>query len=177
MQVLYARPLRPEHVVTTAPTLVYVGLGANLGDTTATLKAALQALDTLPGTQTRCVSAFYRTAPIDSHGPDYANAVAALQTTLAPLELLAHLQRIEAAFGRQRPYPNAPRTLDLDLLLYGEASIVSPTLTVPHPRMHERAFVLVPLADVAPASLVIPGRGVLRELLAGVAGQRIHRHD
>jgi 2-amino-4-hydroxy-6-hydroxymethyldihydropteridine diphosphokinase len=164
-------------VVTKTPTFVYVGLGANLGDTTATLKAALQALDTLPDTHTCSVSAFYRTAPIDAHGPDYANAVAALQTTLAPHDLLTHLQRIEAAFGRKRPYPNAPRTLDLDLLLYGDASIVSPALTVPHPRMHERAFVLVPLADVAPAGLVIPGRGVLHELLAGVADQRIQRHD
>jgi len=157
------------------PVLAYVGLGANLGDTAAALKAALLALGSLPGTQLLRTSSFYRTAPIDSHGPDYLNAVVALQTTLAPDELLAHLQRIEQAGGRERPYRNAPRTLDLDLLLYGEVGLTTDTLTVPHPRLHERAFVLVPLAEIAPAGLVVPGRGALHELLAHVADQPIHK--
>ena len=158
-----------------APVLAYVGLGANLGDTAAALKGALLNLSALPGTQLMCASALYRTAPIDAHGPDYLNAVAALQTTLAPDALLSHLQRIEQAGGRERLYRNAPRTLDLDLLLYGDACLASPTLTVPHPRLHERAFVLVPLAEIAPAGLVIPGLGALQELLAHVAHQYIHK--
>ena len=163
--------------MTTVPVRAYVGLGANLGDIAAALNAALRSLGHLPGTELSRVSGFYRTAPIDSSGPDYLNAVALLETTLAPHDLLAQLQRIEAARGRERPYRNAPRTLDLDLLLYGDETIASPALTVPHPRMHERAFVLVPLADVAPAGLVIPGRGSLQQHLAGVAGQSIHKQE
>jgi len=159
------------------PIRAYVGLGANLGNAQATLTAALQSLRALPETTLHQVSAFYLTAPIDSHGPDYVNAVAALDTRLAPLDLLARLQGIENAFGRERPYRNAPRTLDLDLLLYGDASIALPTLTVPHPRMHERAFVLVPLADIAPSELTIPGQGELRALLAGVSGQPTQRQE
>lgn len=155
----------------------YVGLGANLGDTALALEGALKALGALPQTELIRTSAVYRTAPIDSHGPDYRNAVAVLQTRLAAEELLSHLQRIELAGGRERPYRNAPRTLDLDLLLYGEDCIDTPSLSVPHPRMHERAFVLVPLADVAPAELVIPGRGTLRGLLAGVSDQRIQKQE
>lgn len=161
----------------TAPVLAYVGLGANLGDTAAALRAALQALAELPHTQLLRASAFYRTEPIDAHGPDYLNAVAAIDTTLAPHELLAQLQRIEAAHGRERPYRHAPRTLDLDLLLYGEVCMFTPTLTLPHPRLYERAFALVPLAEVAPADLVIPGWGSLQTLLANVAGQRIHQQE
>lgn len=129
----------------------YVGLGANLGDTRATLAAAFGALAALPGTRLTARSSFYITAPVDAAGPDFINAVAALDTDLTPHELLAHLQRIETAAGRERPYPNAPRTLDLDLLLYGDRRVDTPALTVPHPRMRERAFVLVPLAEVAPA--------------------------
>lgn len=155
--------------------LAYVGLGANLGDTVAALSGALQALAELPTTELLRASGLYRTAPIGAQGPDYLNAVAALQTSLAPEDLLAHLQRIELASGRERPYHHAPRTLDLDLLLYGEACICSSLLTVPHPRMHQRAFVLAPLAEVAPMGLVIPGQGALHTLLAAVAGQRIHK--
>lgn len=155
--------------------LAYVGLGANLGDTLLALNAALAALSALPETRVCQVSSFYRTAPVAALGPDYVNAVAALETTLVPEDLLLQLQRIEATQGRERPYRNAPRTLDLDLLLYGQLQMESPTLTVPHPRLHERAFVLVPLAEVAPPSLMIPARGALGELLDGVAGQRIHK--
>lgn len=151
-----------------------VGLGANLGDAHATLHAALDALRALPHSELGAVSSIWRTAPIDSSGPDYLNAVALLQTQLAPQALLAELQRIERAHGRERPYRNAPRTLDLDLLLYGDETIATATLQVPHPRLHERAFVLRPLAEVAPA-LVVPGRGRVAELIAAVADQRVDR--
>ncbi len=148
------------------PVEVFVALGANLGDPLATITSALTELCRLPGTHGLRASRLYRTAPIDAQGPDFINAVAALQTTLTAPELLQHLQAIEQAAGRERPYPNAPRTLDLDLLLYGDARIDSPRLTVPHPRMRERAFVLHPLADVAP-------HRVSAAELAAVAGQRI----
>jgi 2-amino-4-hydroxy-6-hydroxymethyldihydropteridine diphosphokinase len=161
--------------VATAPVLAYVGLGANLGDPAAALKAAQESLAALPQTLLHQVSSIYRTAPIDALGPDFLNAVAVLETLLAPDELLTELQRIETEHGRERPYRNAPRTLDLDLLLYGDVSLASPRLTVPHPRLHERAFALMPLAEVAPADLVIPGRGTLRQLLTDVAGQRIRK--
>ena len=146
----------------------WIGLGANLGDARAALRVAVRALAALPGTRVLRVSSLYRSAPVDAGGPDYLNAVAELDTTLAPLELLHALQRIEQAAGRERPYRNAPRTLDLDLLLYGDARIDSPRLTVPHPRMGGRAFVLRPLAEID-ASLVAP------EALAAVAEQRIER--
>lgn len=152
----------------------WVGLGANLGDARATLAAALDALARIDATRLLRCSSIYRSAPIDSNGPDYLNAVAELETTLAPHELLARLQAIERAHGRERPYRNAPRTLDLDLLLYGDAVIDTPTLTVPHPRLHERAFVLHPLAELAPG-LVLPGRGCVQAQLPGVADQRIER--
>ena len=129
----------------------YVGLGANLGDAVQALRSAVKALDQIPSTRVGAVSSLYQTSPVDSSGPDYANAVAELSTALSAPELLRHLQAIEQRAGRERPYPNAPRTLDLDLLLYGSARIDSPALCVPHPRMEQRAFVLVPLAEVAPA--------------------------
>ena len=152
----------------------YIGLGANLGDARATLSAALTALGRLPETTLRATSSTYRSAPVDSSGPDYLNAVARLDTRLSPLVLLAELQRIEHEHGRERPYRNAPRTLDLDLLLYGDQRIDVPGLTVPHPRLHERAFVLRPLAELSP-ELVVPGQGVVGTLLASVADQRIDK--
>ena len=134
------------------PVRAYVGLGANLGQAAATLCWAAGALGDLPDTQVLRVSALYRSAPIDCEpgAPPFLNAVAALSTHLSAPQLLAGLQQLELAAGRQRPYRNAPRTLDLDLLLYGEGRIESPALCVPHPRMHQRAFVLRPLAEVAP---------------------------
>ena len=155
-------------------TAAFVGLGANLGDARATLAAASDELARLPRTVLRTVSPLYRSAPIDATGPDFINAVALIDTELSASALLAELQRIEAAFGRVRPYRNAPRTLDLDLLLYGDERIDTPQLTVPHPRLHQRAFVLRPLADVAPAA-VIPGLGSVATLLPGVADQPIER--
>lgn len=152
----------------------YIGLGSNLGDPDAALREAVRALAALPDSALHACSSLYRTAPIDATGPDYLNAVVRLETRLAPHALLAALQHIEQAHGRERPYPHAPRTLDLDLLLYGDERIATPTLTVPHPRLHERAFVLRPLAEIAP-TLFIPGHGFVADLLAPLAGQRTDR--
>jgi len=128
----------------------WIGLGANLGDRGQALARAVHAMAALPGTQVCRVSSLYASAPIDAGGPDYLNAVAELQTTLEPLALLHGLQAIELAAGRERPYRNAPRTLDLDVLLYADQQLHSAALTVPHPRMWERAFVLQPLAELQP---------------------------
>lgn len=165
----------PRSTTESAPaTLAYVGLGANLGEPDATLRAAVRALAALPDSAVLACSSFYRSAPIDATGPDYLNAVLRLETRLAPHALLAALQDIEQTHGRERPYRNAPRTLDLDLLLYGEQCIATPTLTVPHPRLHERAFVVRPLAEIAP-HLTIPGHGLVVDLLAPLAGQSADR--
>ncbi len=150
---------------------VFVGLGANLGDPRATLQCALQALRALPRTRVVAVSPAYRSAPVDAAGPDFVNAVAELATALEPQALLGALQAIEQRHGRERPYVNAPRTLDLDLLLYGERRIDAPHLTVPHPRLHARAFALAPLVDLAP-DLTLPGGERAAALLADVAGQQ-----
>lgn len=128
----------------------FVGLGGNLGDAHARVLKALVDLSGLPGTRMVASSRLYRTAPHEALGPDFINAVARLETCLPAPQLLVQLQLLEQQAGRERPYVNAPRTLDLDLLLYGEACIDSPHLKVPHPRMWGRAFVLYPLADVAP---------------------------
>jgi 2-amino-4-hydroxy-6-hydroxymethyldihydropteridine diphosphokinase len=155
--------------------IAWIGIGANLGDARANVLDAIERLARLPGARLVQASSLYRTAPIDSSGDDYVNAVAALDTTLDAHALLQALLAIEQAHGRERPYRNAPRTLDLDLLLYGDEIIDdAPTLIVPHPRMHERAFVLAPLAEVSP-DLVIPGRGAVRALLATVGDQGITR--
>jgi 2-amino-4-hydroxy-6-hydroxymethyldihydropteridine diphosphokinase len=153
---------------------VFVGLGANLGDAAATLRQALRELDGLPGTRLVAASSLYRSAPVGAPGPDYVNAVAELATSLGPLPLLRALQGIETMHGRQRPCPNAPRTLDLDLLLYGQRVIDEPTLAVPHPRLHSRAFVLEPLAELAPG-LEHPRLGVLAALRGGLGGQPVER--
>lgn len=133
-----------------APQTVFIALGANLGDASATVRQALEDLETLPDTQVLKASSLYRSAPVEASGPDFVNAVAQLSTRLAPLDLLAALQRLERAAGRERAWRNAPRTLDLDILLYGDIEIDSPALSLPHPRMNARAFVLLPLAEIAP---------------------------
>ena len=157
--------------------IAWVGIGANMGDARANVLDALARLLRLDGARFLHASSLYRTAPIDSAGDDYVNAVAAIDTDLDAHALLQALLDIEQAHGRERPYRNAPRTLDLDLLLYGDQVIHDePALIVPHPRLHERAFVLVPLAEVAP-ELRIPGRGGVAALLAGVADQAIERLD
>lgn len=140
-------------LVDARPVSAYVALGANLGDARRTVRQAVQDLGRLPQTRLVRVSSLYRTAPVDSSGPDYINAVAEVVTSLTPHALLAELQRLELAAGRERPYLNAPRTLDLDILLYDDLTLDSPTLTIPHPRMATRAFVLVPLAEIAPQLL------------------------
>jgi 2-amino-4-hydroxy-6-hydroxymethyldihydropteridine diphosphokinase len=154
--------------------LVHVGLGANLGDAVATLRAAVEAMQDLPQTRVVAVSSFYRSAPVDAGGPDFINAVAALETALAPEALLSALQAIELSHGRERPYVNAPRTLDLDILLIGDLRINSPALTVPHPRLHQRAFALAPLLELAPEA-TIPGIGPAKAALQAIADQRLER--
>ncbi|HUH40280.1 MAG TPA: 2-amino-4-hydroxy-6-hydroxymethyldihydropteridine diphosphokinase [Castellaniella sp.] len=154
---------------------LYIGLGANLGAATDTIHRAAAQLARHPGLADVQMSPLYRTAPIDSSGPDYINAVAQATTLLSPQEVLRLLQAIERVFGRERPYRNAPRTLDLDLLLYGDCQLNSPELTLPHPRMAERAFVLRPLADLRPG-LALP-QGRLDALLVACADQAIERLD
>lgn len=150
------------------PVTAYVGIGANLGDAQQAVRRAIEDLALVTGVQLLTASSLYRTEPIDSSGPDYINAVAALQTTLSAPDLLLRLQALENGAGRERPYRNAPRTLDLDLLLYGDARIASADLTVPHPRMWERAFVVLPLSEIAPGL-------VAKRTVARVSDQRIEK--
>jgi 2-amino-4-hydroxy-6-hydroxymethyldihydropteridine diphosphokinase len=157
-----------------APARAYVALGANLGNPAMTLRAAFAELGRLRYCTLAMRSSLYSTKPVDADGPDYCNAVVALDTDLPPLELLHALQGIENAHGRQRPYLHAPRTLDLDLLLHGETVMESPELTLPHPRMHLRAFVLVPLLEIAP-DILIPGRGSATSLLSAITDQPIRK--
>ena len=153
----------------------FIALGANLGDPVATVKAAILALRQLPQTEFIAASSLYRTAPVGlKHQPDFINAVVELVAVSPAPTLLDALFEIEARFGRQRSIKNAPRTLDLDLLLYGDELSDDPQLTLPHPRLHERAFVLAPLAEIAP-QLVIPGRGPVAELLLRCADQQIEK--
>jgi 2-amino-4-hydroxy-6-hydroxymethyldihydropteridine diphosphokinase len=130
---------------------VFVGLGANLGDARLAVENAVKSMDQLPDTQVLACSALYRSAPVDATGPDYLNAVVHLKTRVNAIDLLRSFQALENLAGRERPYHHAPRTLDIDVLLYGDAKIDSPELTVPHPRMHERAFVMYPLSELVPA--------------------------
>jgi 2-amino-4-hydroxy-6-hydroxymethyldihydropteridine diphosphokinase len=153
----------------------FVALGANIGDPVSTLRNALEALTKIEGARRVAASSLYRTAPVGLiNQPDFINAVARLETTLPAPALLAALFRIEADFGRIRGDRNGPRSLDLDLLLYDDLVVDTPELTLPHPRLHLRAFVLVPLAEIAP-DLAIPGRGTLAAWLPAVANQTIER--
>jgi 2-amino-4-hydroxy-6-hydroxymethyldihydropteridine diphosphokinase len=147
-------------------TVAYVGLGANVGEPRRQLEAAIDELGKLSAPGRFLASRLYRSAPLGYlDQPDFLNAVARVDTRLAPEALLAELQAIEARHGRERPFANAPRTLDLDLLLYADRVVNAPALVLPHPRMHERAFVLKPLLEIAP-DVVVPGRGAARDLLA-----------
>lgn len=155
--------------------LAYVGIGSNLGQPREQVLRAFDELAALPATRLVARSSLYRSAPVGyAPQPDFVNAVAALETGLAPKELLAELQALEAGHGRARSFANAPRTLDLDLLLYDERVSGQAQLVLPHPRMHERAFVLRPLVEIAPQA-VIPGRGAAAACLAGCAGQAVER--
>lgn len=160
-QPLSQQPAQPAHTV-------YVGLGANLGDPLATLALALQGLSRLPLTRLVGVSSAWRSAPVQALGPDFLNAVAELSTQLPPLQLLDALQDLELRHGRERPYHHAPRTLDLDLLLYGSERMAHPRLTLPHPRMAERAFVSRPLEELAPGLLAraFPGDALAQQRAA-----------
>lgn len=151
----------------------YVGLGSNLDHPREQVLAAFEELAQLPQTRLVSRSGLYRSAPIGYQDqPDFVNAVAQVDTALQPPQLLAELQAIENRHRRERPFPDAARTLDLDLLLYGDAVISSDSLAVPHPRMHQRAFVLRPLAEISPA-VSVPGRGSVTQLLRACGGQDV----
>lgn len=151
----------------------WVGLGSNLGDSAATVRAGVRALAALPATTIGPSSSLYRSAPVGVlDQPDFCNAVAGVDTALSPLALLAGLQQIEQHYGRVRTRRWGPRTLDLDLLLYGDRRVEETTLTVPHPRLHERAFVLLPLAELAP-TVQVPGLGRVDALAAALPAQGV----
>jgi len=153
----------------------FVGIGANLGDAAAQVSAAIEALAAQPGASLVARSSLYRTAPIGFVAqPDFVNAAAIVATSLEPRALLEALLAIERRFGRVRAFRDAPRTLDLDLLLYDDRVIDEPGLTVPHPRLHERAFALAPLVELDP-ECIIPGRGLARDWLARATDQRVER--
>jgi 2-amino-4-hydroxy-6-hydroxymethyldihydropteridine diphosphokinase len=158
-------------------TVAYVGIGSNLEDPVRQVRDAFSELDRLPHTRVVKQSSLYRSAPLGHAAqPDFINAVARLETALPAEGLLAELQQIEARQGRSRSFPNAPRTLDLDVLLFGELVLDSPELKIPHPRLQERAFVLRPLLEIAP-EIEIPRRGPAKALLEACAGQEIQRID
>jgi len=155
----------------------HIGLGSNLDDPVRHVRQALKEVARLPYTRLLAHSSLYRTAPVGKlDQPDFINAVAMLDTRLPPRELLQELLALEARHGRVRGEPNSPRTLDLDLLLLGDRVIREPGLEVPHARMHQRAFVLLPLAEVSPHAR-IPGRGSVSELAAPLADQAVIRID
>jgi 2-amino-4-hydroxy-6-hydroxymethyldihydropteridine diphosphokinase len=157
------------------PEVAFVGLGANLGEAAQTVREALQELDALPDTRLLRASRLYRTRAWGVEAqPDFINAVAMLETALSARGLLDALLAMERAHGRDRARETrwGPRTLDLDLLVHGDARIDEPGLRVPHPHLHERAFVLLPLADIAPDT-VVPGAGRVLELAAAMAGDGI----
>jgi len=156
--------IMPDRVLAT------LGVGANLGDARAAVLQAIQAVAALPQTEVRASSSLYASAPLDADGPDYVNAVVQVRTALSPDALLAALQAVEQQAGRLRPYRNAPRTLDLDILLYGELRLTRSDLHIPHPRMWQRAFVVVPLAEIAPHM-------VSAAQIQALAGQSVRRLD
>lgn len=151
--------------------IAYIGLGSNLGESQHILQLALADIAAHASIQKLACSRFYRSSPVDSSGPDYVNAVARLETSLASITLLHFLQALENRYGRERPYVNAPRTLDLDVLLFNNETNNSAELTLPHPRMHERAFVLLPLQELAPGLTL--AQGTLNTLLEQCKDQGI----
>jgi 2-amino-4-hydroxy-6-hydroxymethyldihydropteridine diphosphokinase len=155
--------------------LAYVGIGSNLQDPVAQVKGALAELERIPRTRLLKSSSLYRSKPVGYAGqPDFVNAVASLETALEPVELLIELQKIEKRHGRERSFKDAPRSLDLDLLLYDDVVINISSLIVPHPRMHQRAFVLKPLLEIAPG-IAIPGVGPAAARLPECADQTVER--
>jgi 2-amino-4-hydroxy-6-hydroxymethyldihydropteridine diphosphokinase len=158
----------------TASVRAFVGVGANLGDARAQVQSGITALRAWPRVEFVTQSSLYASKPVDAEGPDFVNAVVALDTALPAIELLRALQAIEYRHGRVRSTPNAPRTLDLDLLAYGAMRSADPVLTLPHPRLHERAFVLLPLLELAPG-LSVPGVGALAPWLERTRDQAVTR--
>jgi 2-amino-4-hydroxy-6-hydroxymethyldihydropteridine diphosphokinase len=157
------------------PITAFVALGSNLDDPERQVKTAIRELSELPQTRLLGASSLYRSAAVGYRDqPDFVNAVAAIATRLDPRDLLDNLLAIERRHQRVRSFRNAPRTLDLDLVLYGDRVIDEPGLAVPHPRMHERAFVIVPLAEIAPQA-VVPGRGTVRDLLQAIDAASLTR--
>ncbi len=161
--------MSPSHTLITVAAIAYIGLGSNLGEREGLLRRALEQLDATPGIRLLATSRFRETDPVGfTEQPQFLNAAARVETTLSPRELLDMLLGIETALGRTRDGPRfGPRTLDLDLLLYGDEQLAEPGLTIPHPRLAERAFVLEPLVELAPG-LVVPGRGSVETLLAAL---------
>jgi 2-amino-4-hydroxy-6-hydroxymethyldihydropteridine diphosphokinase len=158
-------------------TVAYVGIGSNLEDPARQVRTALEELDLMPHSRVVKRSSLYRSAPLGyANQPDFINAVAQLETGLPAERLLAELQAIEARHGRKRSFPDAPRTLDLDVLLYGGLELRTPILETPHPRMHQRAFVLKPLLEISP-EVAIPGRGPAKAFLDACNHQATERVD
>ena len=149
----------------------YIGFGANLGQARETIERALEAIEHTPGIDSLVSAPLYGSDPVDATGPSFVNTVAEVRTHLEPLALLDALQAIEDRHGRERPFRNAPRTLDLDLLWYEGVTMNTARLTLPHPRMHERAFVLKPLSDLN-AGLTL-GQGSIGELLEQCGDQKL----
>ena len=168
--------INPATGLMTQKAIAYIGLGANLGYPMATLKAAIQELEQITTTQVLAKSSFYRTAPIDADGDDYVNAVVQICTELIPEQLLLALQNIEQLHGRIRTYQNAPRTLDCDLLLHGQTIMKQHNLQIPHPRMCQRAFVLVPLLEINP-NCTIPQIGKASDCYDAIKNQVIQKLD
>jgi 2-amino-4-hydroxy-6-hydroxymethyldihydropteridine diphosphokinase len=157
--------------------VAYIGLGSNLAEPVAQVRTAFAQLGALPGTRLQATSSLYRSAPVGYlDQPDFVNAVARLETSLAPRELLAALLELEQTHGRTREFQNAPRTLDLDLLMYDDLVHHEHGLTVPHPEMHKRAFVLLPLLEIAP-DCVIPGAGRAAEAMQACTDQLLERME
>lgn len=164
----------PENAAHTA---AFIALGSNLGEPRQKVQQGFSALAALPKTRMLARSSLYGSTPVGyADQPDFVNAVAAIETLLPPLELLRALLGIEQQYGRQRGVQNGPRTLDLDLLLYGGLQHHEAGLTIPHPRMHERAFVLLPLVEIDP-ECVIPGKGRAADWLAKCTDQALHKID
>lgn len=156
------------------PVSAYIGIGSNLGNPRDNVERAMQQLAQFPQSRLSARSSLFLTAPVDADGGDYVNAVARIETDLPSKELLEALLALEGSFGRERAYVNAPRTLDLDLLLYGTQTIATPSLHVPHPRMTQRAFVLIPLLEIDPF-IAIPGKGAAHQFIPGLADQAIRK--
>lgn len=152
----------------------HIGIGSNLGDALGNVQRAIVRLGKITDTRLIAQSSLFRTAPIDADGDDYINAVAQIETRLSAVTLLQELQALEQEFGRERPYLNAPRTLDLDILLYGREKIDTESLIVPHPRLTQRAFALIPLLQLDPMAN-IPGKGPAHKFVLDVAGQVIQK--